>query len=187
MAARAQQDPLAFRRRLLAANPRVLRLLDELAEKANWRATLPSDRSRGLAIAGAFGGYIATAVELSAKDRRIKLHRVVSVVDCGRTLDPGIAESNILGGVVWGLSGMRTAMTFSDGTADIRNFDGFDPLHLWETPPTEVHFIESGEKLGGTGELGPVPIHAAVCNAIFAATGERIRALPLQNAGWSFA
>ena len=67
------------------------------------------------------------------------------------------------------------------------NFDEFEPLHLWETPHCEVHFVDSGERLGGTGELGPVPVHAAVCNAIFAATGKRIRTLPLSKSGLSFA
>ena len=88
---------------------------------------------------------------------------------------------------MWGLSGMRTAMSFDNGAAVETNFDGFEPLHLSETPLCEVHFIDSNAALGGTGELGPVPLHAAVCNAIFAATGKRIRALPLSRAGLSFA
>jgi isoquinoline 1-oxidoreductase beta subunit len=129
----------------------------------------------------------AAVVELSVTDSRVKIQRVVMAVDCGRTIDPGIATSNILGGIVWGLSGMRTSMAFDAGRAVYANFNNFEPLTLRETPPCEVHFIESGAKLGGTGELGPVPIHAAVCNAIFACTGKRIRALPLSSAGFSFA
>jgi isoquinoline 1-oxidoreductase beta subunit len=183
----ARTDPLAFRRRLLAKNPRALKVLDVLGDKSNWQAPLARGRARGLALASAFGGVVASVVELSVAGSVIKLHRIVTVVDCGTTLDPGIATSNILGGIVWGLSGMRTEVTFDRGQVQQTNLDSFAPLHLWETPPAEVHFVESGAKLGGTGELGPVPIHAAVCNAVFAATGKRIRALPISREGLSFA
>lgn len=186
LAAEAGKDPLAFRRAMLQKDTRALKVLDTLAEKSNWSAPL-SGRSRGLALASAFGGLVAGYAELSVDGSKIKLHRIVCVVDCGRTLDPGIAESNILGGIVWGLSGMRTAVTFTKGIPDQSNFDTFDPIHLWETPPCDVHFVESGEKLGGTGELGPVPIHAAIGNAVFAATGKRIRRLPLSREGFAFA
>ena len=117
----------------------------------------------------------------------VELHRIVAVVDSGRTLDPGIAESNILAGIVWGISAMKTAMTFDNGRAVQANFDSFDPAHLWEIPRCEVHFIDSGAKLGGMGELGPVPLQAAVCNAIYAATGKRVRRLPLSLSGLRFA
>jgi isoquinoline 1-oxidoreductase beta subunit len=187
LARAAKTDPLLFRRSLLQKNPRALRVLDLAAEQAGWELPPTQGAARGMALASAFGGLIASVVELSVMGDKIKLHRVVSAVDCGRTLDPGIAESNILGGIVWGLSGMRTEMTFENGAAAIANFDRFEPLHLWETPNCEVHFVESGEKLGGTGELGPVPVHAAVCNAVFAATGKRIRTLPLSRSNLSFA
>lgn len=185
MAARA--DPLSFRRGLLGNNGRARKVLDLAADKARWDSQTSVGRARGIALASAFGGIVANVVELSVSDDKIQIHRIVMAVDCGRTLDPRIAESNILGGIVWGLSAMRTEVTFADGAATTLNFDGFEPFHLWETPQCEVHFIESGEKLGGTGELGPVPVHAAVCNAIFAATGKRIRALPLSRSGLTFA
>jgi isoquinoline 1-oxidoreductase beta subunit len=156
-------------------------------EKSGWARPAPTGIGRGVALAAAFGGVTATVVELSVSDSRIKVHRVVTAVDCGRTLDPGISTSNILGGIVWGLSAMRTSMAFDTGRAAYTNFDRVEPLTLRETPACEVHLIESGAKLGGTGELGPVPIHAAVCNAIFAITGKRIRALPLSSSGLSFA
>jgi isoquinoline 1-oxidoreductase beta subunit len=187
MAFAAQMEPLAFRRSLLSKNPRALKVLDLAAEKADWSTPAPADVSRGIALASAFGSLIAEVVELSVRNGAIKLHRVVAAVDCGRTLDPGIAESNILGGIVWGISGMKTAVDFERGRVSQANFDEFDPAHLWETPPCEVYFIESGEKLGGSGELGPVPLHAAVCNAIFAAIGTRIRKLPVSRSGLSFA
>ncbi|HLH95132.1 MAG TPA: molybdopterin cofactor-binding domain-containing protein [Xanthobacteraceae bacterium] len=187
LAMAAKADPLTFRRVLLAKNARARKLLNLAAEKAGWDSPPPAGRARGIALASAFGGLVANVAELSVTDNLVKVHRIVAAVDCGRTIDPDIAEGNILGGVVWGLSAMRTEMTFNKGAAQLANFDGFTPLHLSETPPCEVHFVDSGEKLGGTGELGPVPLHAAVCNAIFAATGKRIRALPLERSGFSFA
>jgi isoquinoline 1-oxidoreductase beta subunit len=162
-------------------------VLERLREKAAWGSPLPAGRGRGVALAHAFGGLIAMMVELSVADSLVKIHRIVAVVDCGRTLDPGIATSNILGGIVWGLSAMKTSISFDAGRVVQSNFNSFQPLSLRETPPCQVHFIESGAKLGGTGELGPVSVHAAVCNAIFAATGTRIRSLPLSHSGLSFA
>jgi isoquinoline 1-oxidoreductase subunit beta len=183
----ASVDPFTFRRRALSKDPRAVKLLAVLEEKSGWSEPVPKGTGRGLALAKAFGAYAAAAVRLTVKDSAVKIERIVMVVDCGRTLDPGIATSNILGGIVWGLSGMKTGVTFEQGSAVQTNFPAFDPLHLRETPPCDVHFIESGAALGGTGELGPVPIHAAVCNAIFAATGKRVRSLPLYTAGLSFA
>jgi len=187
MAHAARRDPVAYRRVLVAHNPRALKLLDLAAAKSGWGKKLPAHAGRGIALAGAFGGLAAAVAELTVTGSRIKFHRIVAAVDCGRTLDPRIAEANISGGIVWGLSALRTAVTFDTGRVQQSNFDAFTPFHLWETPKIEVHFINSGEKIGGTGELGPVPLHAAVGNAIFAATGRRIRALPLSESGLHFA
>jgi isoquinoline 1-oxidoreductase beta subunit len=187
LAVAAHLDPIAFRRSLLTKNARALKVLNLVVEKAEWTAPTGPSVGRGVAIARAFGGIVAQVVELSVAESEVKLRRVVAVVDCGRTLDPGIAESNILAGIVWGISGMKTAVTFDNGRPVQSNFDSFDPAHLWETPRCEVHFIDSGEKLGGMGELGPVPLHAGVCNAIYAATGRRIRRLPLSLSGLHFA
>jgi isoquinoline 1-oxidoreductase subunit beta len=185
VAAATGQDPLALRRKLLVQNARALRLLDAVAERAGWGTPLPKGHGRGLAFAAAFGGLIAQVAELSVEGRNIRLKRITSAVDCGRVLDPGIAAANIEGGIVWGLSALRTEITFADGRAVESNFDGFDPLHLREMPQIVTHFIDSGEKLGGLGEIGPVPTGAAVANALFAATGERIRALPLSTSGFT--
>jgi isoquinoline 1-oxidoreductase beta subunit len=140
-----------------------------------------------VALAKAFGGYIAAVAEVSVRGGTLNVHRLTMAVDCGRLLDPGIAASNIEGGAVWGLSAMQTEITFERGRPVQSNFDAFEPLHLWQTPAIEVHFAPSEDKPGGTGELGPVPVPAAVCNAIYAATGQRIRALPISRAGLSFA
>ncbi|SEE36562.1 isoquinoline 1-oxidoreductase, beta subunit [Rhizobiales bacterium GAS191] len=180
----AGKDPLAYRLALAAGDPRAVAVLNAVAEMSGWSHAPPAGRSRGLALAKAFNGYIAQVAELSATNKDIKVHQVWSAADIGEILDPGIAASNFEGGVVWGLSGLRTEVTFVGGEIEQTNFDSFDPLHLWETPEIETRFIESGAKPGGAGELGPVPTHAAVCNAIFAATGERIRALPISRSGY---
>jgi isoquinoline 1-oxidoreductase beta subunit len=184
LAAAARQEPLAFRRALLAGNERMLALLGLAAEKAGWGAPLPSGAGRGVAIAQAFGSLIAQVAEVAVKDTEVKIRRIVTAVDCGKVLDPGIAAANIAGGIVWGLSALRTEVTVAKGRVVENNFDTFDPLHLWETPAIETYFREGGGKLGGLGEIGPVPTHAAVCNAIAAVTGKRIRTLPLANSGF---
>jgi isoquinoline 1-oxidoreductase beta subunit len=183
LAAAAGKDPLAFRQALLLHNPRARQVIDELARHAEWSKPLPTGRARGIAFAFAFGSLIGNVAEVSVADNQIRVHRVISVVDCGRTLDPGIATSNILGGIVWGLSALQTAVTFRDGLPEQMNFNTFVPLTLAQTPRCEVHFVESGETLSGTGELGAVPVPAAVCNAVFVVTGHRIRALPLSRNG----
>jgi len=186
LAVAAARDPLEYRRELLRNNDRALKVLDLAGQKAGWGRPLPPGRARGLAFANAFGGLIAQVAEIEIRGKEIKLQRIVSAVDPGRVLDPGIAESNIAGGIVWGITALRTQITFKNGSPEQSNFDSFDPLHLWETPQIEVHFIESGEKLGGLGEIGPVPTSAAICNAIAAATGERIRCLPITTSGFNF-
>src|ERR1700730_5976670 len=184
LAGAAGQDALAYRLALAAADPRATAVLNAGGAITRCAGTPTVGRARGLALAKAFGGYIAQVIELSVTGKEVKCHRVWSAVDVGQTLDPRIATSHIEGGVVWGLSGLRTEATFVDGEIVQTNFDQFDPVHLWETPAIETRFIESGARPTGVGELGPVPIHAAVCNAIFAATGDRIRSLPLSRGGY---
>jgi isoquinoline 1-oxidoreductase beta subunit len=183
----AGADPVAYRRRLLAGSARMLRLLDMLAEKAGLDSPPPQGEGRGIALASAFGSLIAQAVTLTVDDKSIRFRRVVSVADLGEVLDPVIATRNIEGGVIWGLSALRTEATFTADGPAVANFDQFDPIHLWETPAMETYFIDGGGKPGGVGEVGPVPTLAAVCNAIFAASGVRIRELPISKAGWTIA
>jgi isoquinoline 1-oxidoreductase beta subunit len=187
LAAAAKRDPVAFRRSMLKSDTRALNVLNLVAEKSGWERTSPQGVTRGVALAKAFGGYVAAVAEVSVRGSTLTVYRLTMTVDCGRLLDPGIAASNIEGGAVWGLSAMLTEVTFERGRPVQSNFDAFEPLHLWQTPAIEVHFVPSEDKPGGTGELGPVPVPAAVCNAICAATGQRIRALPISRAGLSFA
>ncbi len=183
----AKQDPVAFRRAVLGADKRALAALDLVAKESGWGGPARDGAARGVALAKAFGGYVAAVAEVVVRDDKVRVTRITYAVDCGKLLDPGIAASNIQGGAVWGLSGMRTEVTFERGGAQQSNFDAFEPLRLFEMPVIDVHFVASEEKPGGTGELGPVPVHAAVGNAIFAASGKRVRALPLGRAGLSFA
>jgi isoquinoline 1-oxidoreductase beta subunit len=179
----AKQDPLAYRLAIAKSDARAVAVLKEVAAMSGWGAKLPPGRGRGLALAKAFNGYCAQVVEVRVADRDVRAVKVWTALDCGRTLDPGIAAANTEGGIVWGLSALRTEVAFENGMPVQTNFDGFEPLHLWETPQIETRFVESGAKIGGTGELGPVPTQAAFANAVFAATGERIRALPLGRHG----
>jgi isoquinoline 1-oxidoreductase subunit beta len=187
LAAAAKRDPVAYRRSMLRSDARARNVLNLVAEKSGWDRPSPTGVARGVALAKAFGGYVAAVADVSVRDRTLKVHRLTIAVDCGRVLDPGIATSNIEGGAVWGLSALQTEITFERGQPVQSNFDAFEPLHLWQTPSIEVHFVAGEDKPGGTGELGPVPVPAAVCNAVYAATGQRIRALPISRAGLSFA
>jgi isoquinoline 1-oxidoreductase subunit beta len=180
----AGQDPLAYRLKLAAADPRAVTVLNAVSKLSKWQNKPAPGRSRGIALAKAFGGYIAQVAEISVRGKDVKVQRVWSAVDIGQVIDPGISASNIEGGVVWGLSGLRTEVVFKNGEAEQTNFDTFEPIHLWETPGIETTFVNSSAKPTGVGEIGPVPTHAAICNAVFAATGERIRALPISRSGY---
>ncbi len=191
LAHEARQDPYKFRRALLLHDPRGLKVLDLAAEKSGWSKSLPKGAGRGMAFYEAFDTIMAQVVELMVdKEKSVKLRKIVTVADPGKIFDPGIATSNLEGGVVWGLtSAMKSEITFAKGAAVQTNFDGYDMVHMWETAPVVETYLLNGEgnKLGGLGEVGPTGIPPAFANAIFAATGERLRSLPLSRHGYSFA
>jgi len=176
---------------MLSGNSRALKVIDLAAEKASWGAPLAKGGGRGIAFYEAFDTYMAQVVELEVgADKTVRLRKAVTVADPGTVFDPGIATSNLEGGVVWGLTcAMKSEITFAGGAVEQTNFDGYDVVHMWETAPVvETHLLASGgDKIGGMGEVGPTGIPAAVANAIFAATGERLRTLPLSRHGYSFA
>jgi isoquinoline 1-oxidoreductase beta subunit len=179
----ARVDPYQYRRRLLAKSPRMLRLLDRAAVLAGWGKPVPKGHGRGLAVADAFGSLIAQVMEVAAGEGQIRVLRVTSVVDCGRVLDPGIAKSNIECGITYGLSYAKSEITFENGGVVQGNFDSYELPYLAESPELVTEFFPSGEKLGGIGETGPVPVTPALANAIFAATGRRLRSMPLGRHG----
>ncbi|MBV9968683.1 MAG: xanthine dehydrogenase family protein molybdopterin-binding subunit [Xanthobacteraceae bacterium] len=191
LAHEAGVDPYRYRRSMLLHDPRALRVLDLAAEKSDRNTPLPSGAGRGLAFYEAFNTVMAQVVELEVDARRtVRLRRIITIADPGKVFDPGIGVSNLEGGVVFGLtSAMKSEITFANGRVEQTNFDGYDMVHLWETAPiVETFLVESGaDKIGGLGEVGPVGIPPAFANAVFAATGERVRALPLSRHGYSFA
>jgi isoquinoline 1-oxidoreductase beta subunit len=185
LAHEARKDPYLFRRDLLKDDARWLKVLDLAAEKAGWTKEAPAGRHRGIAFTEAFQTIICQVVELSANAGEVRIHRVVSAVDCGTVLNSNIAANNIEGGVAWGLSAaFKSEITFDRGRVVQSNFHDFQILRLSEMPEVEVYFIDSGARpLGGTGEVGPVTVIPAVANALFAATGKRFRSLPLSRHG----
>jgi isoquinoline 1-oxidoreductase beta subunit len=179
----AGSDPYQYRRRLLADHPAALAVVDRAAALANW-GKVPAGRFLGMAFADCFGSYLCQVVELSMADGAISLHRIVSVCDPGRVLDRVNATSNIEGGVVWGLcAALYSSITFAHGRARETNFDQFRVATLPDVPELVTAFLENRETLGGLGEVGPVCVPAALCNALFAATGRRHRRLPLARDG----
>jgi isoquinoline 1-oxidoreductase beta subunit len=179
----AGTDPLAYRRRLLGKNPRARRVLDRAAQLAGWGTPLPPGRGRGLAVAEAFGTLVAQVIEVAVSAPEVRVLRVTSAVDCGRVLDPGIAASNIEGGVIFGLAYCKSEITFDHGAVVQSNFDGYELPYLAEAPELVTELMPSGEKLGGIGETSPVTVSPALANAIFAACGRRLRAMPLGRHG----
>jgi len=175
----AGQDPYQYRRKLLADRPVALAVLDRAAALASWGKLEPG-HFQGLAFADCFGSYLCQVVELSLVDGAVKIHRVTSACDPGRVLDRVNAVSMIEGGVIWGLSvALYSAISFTNGGVRETNFDGYRVLTLPDTPELVTEFLESRETLGGLGEVGPVCVPAALCNALFFATGSRHRRLPL--------
>jgi isoquinoline 1-oxidoreductase beta subunit len=177
----AGQDPFRFRRNLLAHQPRMQAVLDLAAERAGWSsAPLPPGKGRGIAVAEAFHTFVAQVAEVSVdKDGKIRVDRVVCAVDCGTAINPDVIAAQIEGGIGFGLGAMLYgAITLKDGRIVQNNFDGYQVLRIDAMPKVEVHIVPSTQAPTGIGEPGVAPIGPAVANAIFAATGKRVYALP---------
>jgi len=181
MAHAANIDPLDYRRKLLKDNPRHLKTLNLAAEKAGWGKPLPAGQFRGLAVHESFGSYVAQVMEISINENdQVKVHRVVCAIDCGIAVNPEAVRAQIEGGVSFGLgAALESAITFKDGQVEQSNFHDYKVLRMNAMPRVEVHIVPSTEKMGGVGEPGLPPVAPALGNAIFAATGKRIRTLPL--------
>ena len=181
VAAAAGRDPFELRRELLRDKPRHRRTLELAADKAGWGTPLPAGRGRGIALAEWGPTTCAEVAEVSvADDGAVTVHRVVCAVDCGQPVNVGQIEAQIQGGVVFGLSAaLYGEITLAAGRVVQGNFDSYRVVRLPQSPHVEVHIVPSSEPIGGTGEPGVPPIAPAVCNAIFAVTGKRIRRLPI--------
>jgi isoquinoline 1-oxidoreductase beta subunit len=184
LAAAAKADPFEFRRGLLGRQPRYKGVLELAAEKAGWSKPLPAGVFRGIAVAQSFGSYVAEVAEVSVgSDGTPKVHRVVAAVDCGMTVNPEIIRRQIEGAIVYGLSAaLYGRLTIKDGKVEQSNFHDYPVLRLNGMPKVEVHILPSTANPGGIGEPGTPPIAPAVVNAIFAATGKRLRSLPIDPA-----
>jgi isoquinoline 1-oxidoreductase beta subunit len=181
LAAAAGQDPLAFRRRLLAGHPRHLGVLELSARKAGWEAPPAAGRARGLAVHESFGSFVAQVAEVSLVGGRPRVHRVVCAIDCGRIVNPNTIAAQMESAIAFGLSAaLHGEITLERGRVRQSNFHDYPVLRMEEMPEVEVHIVPSDEKPGGVGEPGTPPIAPAVCNALYRLTGRRARRLPIR-------
>lgn len=181
LAAAAGKDPYEFRRVLLTKHPRHLGVLELAAQKAGWGSSLPAGRTRGIAVAEAFGSYCAQVAEVSLESNQVRVHRVVCAIDCGMVVNPDTVVAQMESGIVYGLTAaLKGEITLKDGRVEQGNFNDYPLLRLDEMPEIEVHIVKSSEHPGGVGEPGTPPIAPAVANAVFAATGKPVRKLPIR-------
>ena len=182
MAHAAGSDPYLYRRRLLRDSPKNLAVLDAAAKRANWGAPLPAGVFRGIAVNEACGSYCAQVVEASIEDGSVRVHRVVAAIDSGHVVNPLSVEMQTQGAVVYALTAaLYGEITIKDGAAEQSNFDEYEMLRIGDAPQVETVMVPSGDFWGGVGEPPVPPLAPALCNAVFAATGKRIRSLPLKN------
>jgi isoquinoline 1-oxidoreductase beta subunit len=198
LAASAGQDPLAFRLKLIGTDRKIPRFGEEsdshpldtarlkgvlrlAGEKAGWGSPLPNGQARGIAAFYSFNSYTACVAEASVEKGAIKVHRLVYAVDCGRPINPEGVRAQVESAAIYGLSAaLHDAITISGGRVEQSNFNDYQMPRINETPKTEVHVIMSKEEPTGIGEPGLPVVTPAVCNAIFAATGKRLRRLPIR-------
>ena len=179
----AGKDPVDFRLALLKDAPRHLAAVNLAAQKAGWGTPLPPGRARGIAMVESFQTIVAHVAEITVEpDGTLKVDRVVAAVDAGSAVNPDGLKAQIEGGIVYALSAaLNGEITIDRGAVVQANFPDYEVVRLADCPQIEVHLIESGAPLGGAGEPGVPPLAPAVANAVFAATGQRIRELPLKN------
>jgi isoquinoline 1-oxidoreductase beta subunit len=181
MAAAGGKDPIEFRRRLLAGTPRLLNVLNLAAEKSGWGKPLPSGRFQGVALASNVGSFNAQVAEISIVKGKVRVHRVICAMDVGQVVNPTILTQQIEGGIAFGLAAaLKGAITVDRGRVQQTNFNTYDVLRMDEMPKVEVYLVPSTENPSGAGEASVPPIAPAATNAIFAATGKRIRKLPIR-------
>jgi len=194
LAAAAKKDPLEYRLHLLSRDEdikyfdtvwhtaRMRGVLQLAAEKAGWGKTLPAGHYRGIACFGCFSTYMAEVVEISMENGQPRVQRVVAAMDCGQVVNPGILEQQIKGGVIYALTNaLRAQITIDKGRVMQGNFDDYAAIRMNEAPLIEAYSVPSTEAPTGAGEPPVPPLAPALCNAIFAATKKRVRALPISS------
>jgi len=183
LAAAARQDPVAYRRALLDKSPRAKAVLELAAEKAGWGQPLPKGIGRGVSVQFAFATYMAQVAEVEvSKDGTVRVRRVVCAVDCGTVVNPDTVQAQIQSAIIFGITAaLYGEITLKDGRVEQTNFDTYQVLRMNEAPAIEVHIAQSSEPPGGMASPGLSAIVPAVTNAIFAATGKRLRKLPIDT------
>jgi isoquinoline 1-oxidoreductase subunit beta len=184
MAAAAKQDPVAYRRALLGKSPRAKAVLDLATEKAGWGQPLPKGVGRGISLQFVFGSYLAQVAEVEvSKDGNVRVRRVVCAMDCGTVVNPNTVEAQLMSGITFGVTAaLYGEITLKNGRVEQTNFDTYQMIRMNEAPAIEVHVVKSSEPPGGMGETGTSGVVPAIANAIFAATGKRLRKMPVDAA-----
>jgi isoquinoline 1-oxidoreductase subunit beta len=183
LAKKAGKDPVAFRRDMLGTAPRLAAALDLAASKAGWGNPLPARTGRGVEVQAAFGSYIATVAEVEVDEAgEVRVRRIVSAVDTGIVVNPDTVVAQLQGGLIFGATAaLYGEITIDKGRVQQSNFNDYRMLRIDQAPAIEVHIVKSGEAPGGIGETGTTAAPPAICNAIFAATGVRLRRLPIDR------
>ncbi len=178
------RDPYEFRLAMLERHPRIRKVLETVARRASWDKRLPRGHGRGIALSAAFGSICAQVAEVSIEKDRLRVHGLACAFDCGRQIDPGMIRAQLEGGMVFGLSAaLRGDITFRDGAVVESNFHDQPILRINETPPMTIDLIDGDAPPGGAGEAAVPAVAPALANAIFAASGRRIRRLPFSASG----
>ena len=178
-----KKDPFEFRRELLANMPRHRKVLETAAKEAGWGQSLPAGSGRGIALRASFGSIVAQVAEVSVPDgNTLQVKRVTCAIDCGPVINPAIVRMQMESGIIYGLSAaLFGEITLANGAVEQANFPDYDAVRLADAPVMAVHLVDGGASfIGGVGEPGTPPIAPAVANAVFAATGKRLRTLPLR-------
>ena len=181
MAAAAKQDPVAYRRALLGKSPRAKAVLDLAAEKSGWGQPLPKGSGRGVSLQNVFGSYLAQVAEVEvAKDGSVRVRRIVCAMDCGTVVNPDTVQAQLQSGAIFGTTAaLYGEVTLKNGRVEQTNFDTYQMIRMNEAPAIEVYTVKSPEPPGGMGETGTSSIVPGIANAIFAATGKRLRKMPV--------
>jgi isoquinoline 1-oxidoreductase beta subunit len=180
----AGKDPFEYRRAMLPERSRHRKVLETVADKAGWSLPVAKGAGRGIALAESYSSIVAQVAEVEVVDNTPYVRRVVCAIDCGFAANPDNVVAQMESGILFGLTAaLYGEITVKHGRVEQSNFPSYGVVRLAQTPQIEVHLVQSGiEHLGGVGEPGTPPIAPAVCNAIFAATGKRVRSLPIRLA-----
>ncbi len=182
------KDPYEFRRSKLGNHPRFAAVLDKVAEISNWKTPLPEGKYRGISLVKSYNSIVGEVVEISKQgEKEFKIDKVYAAIDCGNVVNPDIVDTQVQGGIIFGLTAaLYGEITWKDGQVVQSNFPNYEMVRMGVCPEIQVHIMDIDEPPGGVGEPGTPPAAPALANALFAATGERIRTLPLNKQGYKF-